>query len=321
MKTTLKEKAKKLPTTPGVYLMKDKQGSILYIGKAKKLNERVLSYFIKNKQHSSKTIRLIHQINDFAIVEVDSELDALLLECKLIQQYRPMYNRQMNAFNKYKYFEIRIKNENISLHIRSTPTKKNCFGPYSIHRKLSELKQILDELYSLNQNDYWHHSFSSNEKRLESTVIESELLNAFRVNNQQPQTRLKEQMIEAANNHSFEKAAVLLEKQQFLTRFFDRNQKLVLTNQAHWQLLWFPVGAKIKYYLLYQGFVLNSRLVTKRTVEKYSPKELADKLMPKKLPQEVACYSKDQVDFINILYSYINRHKECRLIDLDPFFN
>ncbi|MBO0440591.1 GIY-YIG nuclease family protein [Candidatus Enterococcus ikei] len=321
MKNNLKEQARNLPLAPGVYLMKDKHGVIIYVGKAKKMRERVGSYFVQNKQHSSKTIRMIQQLNSFDVIEVDSELDALLLECQLIQEYRPIYNRQMNSFEKYKYIEINIEKEDISINIRTVPTKKNCFGPFSINRKLSELKQILENLYGLNQNNYWQQSFSENAAPpLDPKTAAAELLGAFTHDNQLPQKRLEKKMILASESQSFEKALKLREDWHFLTRFFNQNRKLVLATQTNWQLLYFPIDSKIKYYLIYQGLVINSRTVTKRTFTKYAPDELAKKILPNNRPDNNNTFSKEQVDFINILYSYINRHKECRLLDIaDPF--
>lgn len=321
MKETLKNQARSLPLSPGVYLMKDRHGEIIYVGKAKKLRERVSSYFVKNKQHSSKTLRLLQQLAAFDVIEVASELDALLLECQLIQTHRPIYNRHMNAFEKYKYIEIKVEEGELSINILSVPTKTNCFGPFSINKKLPNLKIILENLYGLNQGNYWQHSFlESTSEPLESDIAAREILGAFTFNNQLPQKRLEMKMMSASDHHSFEKALKLREDWHFLTRFFTQNKKLILASQTNWQLLSVPVGSKIKYYLIYQGLVISQRTITTRTFSKYTSSELAKKILPKNKPETIQQFSKNQVDFINILYSYINQHKECRLLDLtDPF--
>ena len=135
MKEYLKEKAHQLPLTPGVYLMKDATDTIIYVGKAKKLKNRVSSYFINSNQHSRKTMRLVKQIIDFDVLHTDTELDALLLECQLIQQYRPRYNRQMNAYEQYSYVSVAVNERQLEIKLLNIPTKENCFGPYSIRRK------------------------------------------------------------------------------------------------------------------------------------------------------------------------------------------
>ncbi|MGX7243576.1 GIY-YIG nuclease family protein [Enterococcus quebecensis] len=321
MKNSLKEQAKSLPLSPGVYLMKDRHGEVIYVGKAKKLQERVSSYFVKNKQHSKKTLRLIHQLTDFDVIEVTTELDALLLECQLIHKYRPIYNRQMNAFEKYKYIEINTQKKDVTINILTVPTYKNCFGPFPINRKLSELKGILEDLYGLNQKNYWQQSFSNDSPNpIKREIIVEELLGAFAFNNQQPQNRLKEKMILASERYSFEQAKKIHENWKFITHFFTQNKKLILANQTQWQLLYIAIGAKIKYYLIYQGLVVNSRTLTKQTFNKYTSTQLVKKILPKKRPENRNQFSKEQVDFINILYSYVNQHRECQLIDLtDPF--
>jgi excinuclease ABC subunit C len=321
LKPTLKEKAKTLPQTPGVYLMKNEHGDIVYVGKAKKLKNRVSSYFIKNKQHSRKTVRMMQLLADFDTIDVPSELDALLLECELIHELRPLYNRQMNTFEKYKYIEINTDGSEIAINILSIPTAKHCFGPFSTSRKLGFVKRILETLYGLNRQNYWHQSFPVQAPpKVKRAVIEQELFNAFTKIDQRPQQRLKTAMLAASENFEFEKAIQLREEWHFLTRFFEQNQKLILASQSQWQLLSLPLGTKIEYYLIYQGLVISSRVVTKRTFNKYTPDQLAQKIRPKLEPQTLQYFSKDQVDFINILYSYINRHSECQLQTLaNPF--
>lgn len=102
----LKEKVKNLPETPGIYRMKNTNGEIIYIGKAKNLKQRVSSYFINNKQHSRKVQELVKGIADFDYQLVDTEFDALLLECQRIHQMRPRYNRMMNYYEGYGYFQF-----------------------------------------------------------------------------------------------------------------------------------------------------------------------------------------------------------------------
>lgn len=318
MKQQLKEQAHHLPLTPGVYLMKDKLGEIIYVGKAKKLRNRVSSYFIKNSQHSKKTLRMIQQVADFEVILTDTELDALLLECTLIQKNRPLYNRQMNAYEKYKYIAIDYSDDQLAINILDIPVKENCFGPYAIRHSLPSLKQILEETYGLNQANYWHQSFQKEPApAIPSKIFQKELLDAFNNAGQQPQLRLAEKMQAAANNQAFERAAKLKEDWLFLTRFFQHNQRISQANQNDWQLLWLPVDKKIKYYLIYQGLVIQTRLVTRQTFNKYSALELAEKIMPATLPEKIAYYSKDQVDFLNILYSYINQHAESQLVNLN----
>lgn len=95
-----------LPLVPGVYLMKNKSGAIIYIGKAKKLKNRVSSYFGSDKQHTLKVKRMVEQVADFDYIICDSELEALLLECSLIKQHAPKYNILLKDDKGYHYIKI-----------------------------------------------------------------------------------------------------------------------------------------------------------------------------------------------------------------------
>ena len=88
----LRKKAMSLPLTPGVYLMKNTEGEIIYVGKAKKLKNRVSQYFGSQHNHSIKVRKMVENVFDFDYILCDSEFEALVLECSLIKQYSPKYN-------------------------------------------------------------------------------------------------------------------------------------------------------------------------------------------------------------------------------------
>lgn len=105
----IKEKLKTLPMSPGVYLMKDKDGKIIYVGKSKVLKSRVSSYFINSKSHTVKTVKMVNQVNDFDYILTDSEVEALILECNLIKKYMPKYNILLKDDKQYPYIKITVK--------------------------------------------------------------------------------------------------------------------------------------------------------------------------------------------------------------------
>ena len=106
---TLKESAKKLPLNPGVYLMKNENDEIIYIGKAKNLKNRVLSYFLSDSNHSEKVKKMVKNIDHFDYIVTDSEFEALVLECSLIKKHLPKYNILLKDDKGYSY--IKITNE------------------------------------------------------------------------------------------------------------------------------------------------------------------------------------------------------------------
>lgn len=107
--SVLKQKANRLPTTPGVYIMKDKDGTIIYIGKAKSLKNRVTQYFGAGNQHNDKVRKMVSMVVDFEYVLCDSEFEALILENSLIKQNQPKYNILLKDDKGYHY--IKITNE------------------------------------------------------------------------------------------------------------------------------------------------------------------------------------------------------------------
>ncbi|MEI0736992.1 GIY-YIG nuclease family protein [Paenibacillus sp. JTLBN-2024] len=104
--SVLKDKLRRLPEAPGVYIMKDARGGILYVGKSKHLKNRVSSYFHRSKSHAPKIKRLVQHVQDLEIIRTDTEFEALLLECSLIHKFKPMYNRKMKNPASYAYIVI-----------------------------------------------------------------------------------------------------------------------------------------------------------------------------------------------------------------------
>lgn len=130
----IKEKVKKLPFSPGVYLMKDSLDTIIYVGKSKNLRSRVGSYFVNSKAHSSKVIKLVKNLKDFDYILTDTEFEALLLECKLIKEIKPIYNRQMKSPKGYCYIKINMDEKYPSIEVCNEPDAsdgKLYFGPYT----------------------------------------------------------------------------------------------------------------------------------------------------------------------------------------------
>ncbi|MGN0629950.1 MAG: GIY-YIG nuclease family protein, partial [Ruminococcus sp.] len=105
----LREKTAKLTTSPGVYIMKNKSGEIIYIGKAKNLKNRVTSYFREGADHTPKVASMVSNVYDYNFIVTDSEYEALVLECSMIKQHQPKYNILLKDDKGYSY--IRISDE------------------------------------------------------------------------------------------------------------------------------------------------------------------------------------------------------------------
>jgi excinuclease ABC subunit C len=130
----LKEKRENLPSSPGVYLMKDSLNSVIYVGKSKNLKSRVGSYFLNNKSHSSKVVNLVNNLKDFEYITTDTEFEAFLLECKLIKEIKPIYNKLIKSPMSYAYIKVKLHEKYPSLEIASEVNKDDetfYFGPYT----------------------------------------------------------------------------------------------------------------------------------------------------------------------------------------------
>lgn len=142
---------KNLPTKPGVYLHKNKDGRIIYVGKAINLRHRVRSYFHKNVD-STKTHRLRREIADIEIITTDSELEALLLENTLIKKHRPHYNIRLKDDKRYPYIKVHWKDNfpKVTVTRRMTRDGSRYFGPYTsvwaVHQTLDLLRKIFPYL-------------------------------------------------------------------------------------------------------------------------------------------------------------------------------
>jgi len=130
----LKKKVKELPSSPGVYLMKDSQGDIIYVGKSKNLKKRVQSYFQNSKNHSPKVEKLVKNLKNFDYIVTDTEFEAFILECNYIKEIKPIYNKLMKSPLSYTYIKIELNELYSSIDISNTDEIKNntlYFGPYT----------------------------------------------------------------------------------------------------------------------------------------------------------------------------------------------
>ena len=148
---TLEEKLKSLPQSPGCYLYKDALGEIIYVGKAINLRNRVRSYFQKGTNHSAKTRKLVSRIADVDIVVVDSELEALVLECNLIKQHRPHYNVRLRDDKHYPYLMLTLSEPFPRLLItrRIKQDGNKYFGPFTNSRAVWDSLRLIYRLFPL----------------------------------------------------------------------------------------------------------------------------------------------------------------------------
>lgn len=152
MSINLPDKVKNLPLTPGVYLMKDSQGQILYVGKAKNLKNRVQSYFRNSKHHSPKIKKLVKHLRDVDYILTDTEFEAFMLECQLIQNIKPIYNRMMKSPQSFIYISISLTGKHRKIDIAYNPIEndgKVYFGPFTSRSNVERAIRGFKECFKL----------------------------------------------------------------------------------------------------------------------------------------------------------------------------
>lgn len=269
---TLKQKVRALPHKPGVYLMKDRLGRILYVGKAKNLKKRVSSYFMPSRTYAvpPKIRALIDLITDFDTIEVRSEPEALLLEGKLIKQYKPKYN---TAFIDDKRFPlVRVDMAEELPRFRITRLRKDdhsrYFGPFAyggpLRRTLQQMRQrfgvmLADaipqrlpdgnwKLYDdIRAEIYGHANVLTAEQYRERVAQACEFLEG---KSREWLESLRADMLAAAQKQEFEKAAELrdivfsLEKTLERTRKFERDHPAVIGDESAMEQLREALGTR-----------------------------------------------------------------------------
>ncbi|WML54247.1 excinuclease ABC subunit UvrC [Neobacillus sp. PS3-12] len=148
MNNIIKQKLTLLPDQPGCYLMKDRQGTIIYVGKAKILKNRVRSYFTGS--HDGKTLRLVNEIEDFEYIVTSSNIEALLLEINLIKKHDPKYNIMLKDDKSYPFIKLTAeRHPKLIITRKVKKDKSKYFGPYPNVGAANETKKLLDRLYPL----------------------------------------------------------------------------------------------------------------------------------------------------------------------------
>ena len=148
----IEEELKKLPKNPGVYLMKDKDDNIIYVGKAVNLKNRVSSYFRKTDK-TNRILKMVSLIDHFEYIVVDNEAEALILECNLIKKNRPKFNVLLKDDKTYPYIKIDIKSEypNVVITRRVLNDGSKYFGPYANPGAAKEMLNFIKQKYKIRQ--------------------------------------------------------------------------------------------------------------------------------------------------------------------------
>ncbi len=226
----IEEELKKLPNSPGVYIMHDKNEAILYVGKATNLHNRVRQYFRSGHGHnnSPKILKMVSQISYFEYIVTASEMEALILECNLIKEHRPKYNTLMTDDKGYPYIRITLNDDfpKVMMSHRMSRDKSMYFGPFTDGKAVHDTLALLKKLFKLRNCNKHIDSEKADERpclyyqigqctapcagyvtKEEYRKQIDETISFLNGNTKDIENQIKEEMKKAAENMEFELAA------------------------------------------------------------------------------------------------------------------
>lgn len=340
-KQCLKEKLKDLPEKPGVYLMQDSLGNIIYVGKAKNLKNRVSQYFYKHKHRDPKVEEMILRITDLEYRIMDTELEALLEECRIIKEIKPHYNRQMKNDQKYVY--IKIPDDNFpKIEIVQVREEDGgvYYGPFNSRHRVETSVECLNDTFLIRKcstpgrgkqgDGCLYRQLGTCVGVCTGKVSPEEYRDRLKAVCQVIETRDKEVMKEirgrlarAAEDLHFEEAARYREYMLGL-RYIQSRQKLLNRTLRHNSLLAFEFLDKekkiVKMFLIKGNTVLMSRIIPMRDLPQgdSTQAKLNEELkqflkeIPKALADKQGCsqrLTQQEVDEAQILDSYLRKDR------------
>ncbi len=242
-----KDKLALVPNKPGSYQMKDKNGVIIYVGKAKNLHKRVSSYL--NREQTGKTKKLVENIDDFEYIVTSSELESFILELNLIKKYDPKYNILLRDDKSYPYIEYIRKPYpmlKVSRYLNVTKKEgKNLFGPYVNSYAARRIVNLINRLYPLKKCEgnpkelclyyHIHECLGYCVKKIDESIInemESEILSFLRGNDDIIVNKLKQEIEHQSGLLNYEKALELKNELDYINIVMER-QKVELHDHVN----------------------------------------------------------------------------------------
>ena len=283
-----KEKISSLPLAPGCYLMKNRDNEVIYVGKAKKLKNRVSSYF--TGVHNGKTQKMVSQVADFDIIVTSSEKEALLLEINLIKEHRPRFNIMFMDDKSYPY--IKISNEPYPrlqvVRDRKKDKKAKYFGPYPDAKAARDTMALLNDLYPIRKCKtmpkkvclyyHIHQCVGPCQFKIDEDVYEgmmNEIVSFLSGDNKAQIRKLEQQLKEAVSLLEFEKAADIRDKMKAIEHISEHVfvQASGRSNQDV-----FGIASKHGVVAIVGFMVREGKLIEKTTYMKSTIEEDADAL-------------------------------------------
>lgn len=307
-----------LPPSPGVYLMKDGEGGVIYVGKAKNLQRRVRSYFYPSAPHSNKIKRLVNNVKDVEIRVTDTEFEAFMLECRLIHEFKPVFNKKMKSPLAYVHIAIRTRNGHRRIEVTHDSDGEGieaCFGPYTANRNtvekavqgLQECLKIACNRSSVNQAPCLNYSLGlcrgiclGGEAVREHDRVIDRFIALLGGSDRSLYEELKQEMAAAKYRDTIQAVNLLLNKEAMI-QFTVQNRSIAVVEALD--------EDTFKLFLVKRNHVLFSE---KYNAVNSSPEQLRDEISEailgcfaaeNVLPQSPL--TRDEIDEAQIIYSYL----------------
>ena len=250
--TRLAQKVRQAPRSAGVYLMKNKDNAIIYVGKAKQLKQRVSSYFLKSADHTQKTRVLVKQVVDIDYILVNTELEALILERNLIKKHAPRYNILFRDDKEYPYLRIDFNQLWPRLEkVRHKEIKPKClyFGPFINNSQLQSIVNMVNRIFPMircskaefNRRKSPCHYYHMNQclgpcaKKIDKLFYHKmmeHVASFLKGNDNETLKQLSKHMFEASENEDYERAALLRDQIKAYKHLRQQQQVLIDSNES-----------------------------------------------------------------------------------------
>ncbi len=336
----IQEELKKLPDKPGVYLMKDSNGEIIYVGKAVVLKNRVRQYFQSSANHTPKVKAMVSRIKEFEYIVTDTELEALILECNLIKKYRPKFNILLKDDKSYPYIKVTM-NEEFPRILMTRKVEKDgakYFGPYTSAFAVKNTIDLIKKLFPIKTcnrvftkdgkkqrpclNYHIHQCLGpcqGNINKEEYRALMNDICSFLGGKQEEIIKRLERDMLKAAENMEFEKAAALRDKIASL-KHISQKQKVVSNVLSDQDVIAFskdPTDSCIQVFFIRGGKLIGREHFIFEGIGDVSDKELMTSFVKQfytsaaYVPSEIVL--QEDIDEADIIERWLSSRRETKV--------
>lgn len=321
----LKEKVRSLPLTPGVYLMKDSLGHVIYVGKAKNLKNRVQSYFHNSNSHSPKVENLVRNIADLEYQLTDTEFEAFLLECKQISLYKPIFNKKMKTPRAYAYIQLQMNAKLPVMKVSDTQSMREgdlSFGPYNSRKAVERALDGLKEAYGIHSLGICTDPIAAD--RYQCILLEiQDILDGRDLN---IMDKMAQRMQEASARFDFETAAKIRDHISAIRYLSKAGEAVAFAEANHNIAVVEAIGASS-----FKLFLIKGNKVLYRC-KYHKNRDKVDLIMDKLQSQILKCFrkaqsdqsrkiSREELDEAQIIYRYVTGKGRRSLVIRDEWLD